>query len=944
VVQLPDSGPYPSRRLSAAGVRPTVGRDAELELVDRFVERVPGGTRILVIEGDPGIGKTTVWLEAIRRAEARSVRLLKASPAEGEAKLPFVALGDLVGEAFAEVGSALPAPQERALATALLLADSDEPADARTTSTAVVSLLTTLAREGPVVVAIDDVQWLDAASERVLAFAARRLPENARVLLSGRSQPLRKLPLGLAAAEDGVDRLRLGRLSLAALHNLITSRLGIALARPILVRVTAASDGNPFFALEMARALKDMGANSFTQPLPLPSSLRELVADHVRGLSATAWEAVTVAAALSRPSFQAVVAALGSEATALAALGEGEDAGVVMLEGDRIRFVHPLLASGVYGSLSSTRRRQLHMRLARLTDDTEERARHLALSETKPDEGTAEQLEAAGRHAALRGAHEAAAELFAAACRLTPTGQSLELARRMLEQASASLITGNLEGARTVAAPVVEAAPVASIRAEALVLLSDTAWIEGLPRLAGEHLEAALRVAGNDRDLAPKVLAKLVEVNAILNPARALDYSQAAMERFTEKRDPRLLAHALFNHVYAEAMLGRRPQIELFKRGLELEARAGPSARPSSIPLIWYHCTDDFEAARARHEVEDRWYREHGDEPLVAERLAHLGLAELRAGRWDMAERYLEQSFTTMLQFGPEGRSAGPWLAPQINRAQVDVHRGRTKRARATLVPIIEEAKKGEQSFWAAILLSTLAFAEFAEARHEAVDRVLTAMHERMEVLGAVEIPGIRSEQFHIESLLALGQLERAREILARLQARGRSFPRLWITVTLPRARALVVASEGDLASALIEMAGVDSSAARLLPFEHARNLLVFGRLLRRAKQRGAAADALTDALAVFEQLGAPTWSAEARSELDRIGLRRAPQHLTAAEYRVVELAASGMTNREVAAALFISPKTVEANLARAYGKLGIRSRAELGARVKEMGSTPLQT
>jgi DNA-binding CsgD family transcriptional regulator len=139
-------------------------------------------------------------------------------------------------------------------------------------------------------------------------------------------------------------------------------------------------------------------------------------------------------------------------------------------------------------------------------------------------------------------------------------------------------------------------------------------------------------------------------------------------------------------------------------------------------------------------------------------------------------------------------------------------------------------------------------------------------------------------------------------------------------------------------------MARIDSSAARLLPFELGRNLLVYGRLLRRAKQRRAAADALTDALAAFEQLGAPTWSAEARSELDRIGLRRAPRHLTATERRVVELAARGMTNREVAAALFISPKTVEANLARAYGKPRLNSRAELGARVKEMGSTLSQT
>jgi DNA-binding CsgD family transcriptional regulator len=297
-----------------------------------------------------------------------------------------------------------------------------------------------------------------------------------------------------------------------------------------------------------------------------------------------------------------------------------------------------------------------------------------------------------------------------------------------------------------------------------------------------------------------------------------------------------------------------------------------------------------------------------------------------------------------MALFEPEGRPVGPWFVPRILWAQLDVNRGRTKRARATLAPMIEAAKRGERSFWADMLLGHVALVEFAEGRHQAVDRALTAVRERLDIVGAAEHPGFRHEPLHIEALLALGQLERAREILARLEARGRSFPRPWITVTLPRARALVAAGEGDLVSAVGEMVGVDTNVARLLPFEHGRNLVVLGRLLRRAKQRRAAGDAFTNALAVFEQLGAPTWSAEARLELDRIGLRRAPQDLTVTERRVAELAARGMTNREVAAALFISPKTVEANLARAYGKLGINSRAELGARAKEIGSAQSQT
>src|SRR5260370_10511925 len=161
--------------------------------------------------------------------------------------------------------------------------------------------------------------------------------------------------------------------------------------------------------------LRDQGASSAAQPLPLPSSLREVVAGHVRGLSATAWEAVTISSALSRPTFQPIVAALGSEANALAALNEAEGAGVVTLDGDRIRFAHPLLAWGVYGSLSAPQRRLLPRRLANMTDDLEEHARHLALSEPEPDEETAQQLESASRHAPRPSAHEAAAAPFSPA-------------------------------------------------------------------------------------------------------------------------------------------------------------------------------------------------------------------------------------------------------------------------------------------------------------------------------------------------------------------------------------------------------------------------------------------------------------------------------------------------------------------------------------------------
>ncbi len=189
----------------------------------------------------------------------------------------------------------------------------------------------------------------------------------------------------------------------------------------------------------------------------------------------------------------------------------------------------------------------------------------------------------------------------------------------------------------------------------------------------------------------------------------------------------------------------------------------------------------------------------------------------------------------------------------------------------------------------------------------------------------------------HVESLLALDDRARARLALERLEERGRTFPRRWITATLPRARALVLAADGDFEAAFAALDTLDVETASKLPFDLAWTLLVRGRLHRRVKQKRAAADALGQALELFERLGMPAGIERVRAELGRVGLRRrAPDELTASERRVAELIASGLTNREVASAAFMSPKTVQANLTRVYRKLGIRSRAELGARMAE--------
>ena len=282
--------------------------------------------------------------------------------------------------------------------------------------------------------------------------------------------------------------------------------------------------------------------------------------------------------------------------------------------------------------------------------------------------------------------------------------------------------------------------------------------------------------------------------------------------------------------------------------------------------------------------------------------------------------------------------AGGPVATPLRIRAMIDAHRGRVERARTSLAAIIEETERRGNLWWAALYLSTRGFLELTAGDPTAADRALTRMAAHLEQTGVVDALGQRSEPDHIEALVALGQLDRAGLVLARLEERGKRLPRLWISTTVPRCRALVLAAAGDVPAGLAALdEGVERANADDLPFELARTGLVKGQLQRRAKQKRAARQSLTQALEIFERLGAPNWAERARAELSRVGLRSdGRDELTSTETRIAELAGRGLTNREVAEAAFISPKTVEANLARVYRKLGIRSRAELGARMAE--------
>jgi DNA-binding CsgD family transcriptional regulator len=299
----------------------------------------------------------------------------------------------------------------------------------------------------------------------------------------------------------------------------------------------------------------------------------------------------------------------------------------------------------------------------------------------------------------------------------------------------------------------------------------------------------------------------------------------------------------------------------------------------------------------------------------------------LQTGDWDGAAALLDEACELIEQSG----AAGPSTIALANRAWLDAQRGRGAQARATFEVLLDGAPL---SRWRAQHLSDLAIAEFAAGELTAAEDAWQRLEHDLDSLGIREAPFDRGEPDRIEALIALGHLDRARAVLRRLEWRGKTFPRLWIDVTLPRGQGLIVAAEGDLERSLTILRAADETCMQRLPYELGRHLLLRGTLERRLKQKQASRDSLLAAREIFERLGATPWVERTDAELARTEARRAPTGLTDTERRIAELAASGLTNREIARAAFVSPKTVEANLARVYRKLGIRSRAELGARM----------
>ena len=915
-----------------------VGREEELRALADFLDAATEASAAAVIAGEAGIGKTTLWRSGIEGARGGGLTVLSAAPADAEAQLSFTGLRDLLDVVPLTALDELPTPQRRALEVALLRGEAEgPPPNPGAIGTALLNLLRVLASDAPVLLAIDDVQWLDAPSTAALKFAVRRLGDEAvalllaqRVIKAGQPLPLR---LEREFEPARLFGIAIGPLSLGALQRVLRERLGATYPHQTLRRLHEVSGGNPFYALELGRELSARGAQpSLHDPLPIPQSLDELLRARLARLPACARRVLLTAAALTKPSLSLLERADGRHVRA--ALEQAVRARIVDRDGDRVDFTHPLLASFCYGSAQLDDRRTVHRRLAELVSEPEERARHLALAAEGPAADVAEALDQGAWGAYARGAPDAAAELGEAAIRLTPPNEPEEAARRRVEAAHHRLASGDTDRARELLERALEELPAGDERARALLLLAEILHLSAEPAAPVAACERALLEPIEDSRLRIEAHATLGLVLDEDNRRRIVSARQAlALLEVEQSFDPRLEALVLKAVAFSEYFVGGGVRVDLFERAARLEdvsaVRAGYRAATLLGECLKY--ADDFDGARERLESAYRDALTEGDEGSLPDMLGHLCELELWDGNWPLADRYATEALELA-----ERTEQQEWLAiNHYSRGLVDAHLGRIDSARLHAEQGLAMGD-GMHSLWVvAINLWVLGFLDLSLGELAAVDRHLSRADAIGERIGLVEPGQWRFHGDHIEALVGLGEFERAATLCARLEERGRAVDRPWALATAARSRGLIAAAQGDLEAAVTNCECALVEHARLpVPFERARTLLVLGQVQRRARRKRSAREALEAALGVFEQLGAPLWAERARGDLARLGGRRAAgSELTPSEARVAALVAQGRTNKEAAAELFLSVNTVETTLRHVYAKLGVRSRAELARR-----------
>jgi DNA-binding CsgD family transcriptional regulator len=923
-----------------------LGRERELSLIGDLLDGVRGGTSAsLLISGEPGIGKTELLARA--RAAAGDTLVLETVGVEGGSHLAFTGLAELLDPVLNRIDG-LAEPQAAALRGALALGPP-VAGDRFTAYVAVLGVLAAAAETRPVVCIVDDAHWLDAESLEALVFVARRLgAEGVAILFGSRegvSERLDRAPL---------PRLRPARLADADARRLIAASASVAPSATVLDRLVAGAAGNPLALIELGRALMEeqlTGRVPLPDPLPVGAGLAQALLRPVLDLPAPTRRALLVASAGDGDA-ALLAAALAVDGLTMAELEPAERAGAIRLGPTGAAFAHPLLRAAVHQVADPAERRAAHAAHARAAGTLGEaaldrRAWHLAQAASGPDADVAAALEEAARRAAARTAYAGASAALEAAARLSP--EPADRGRRLGAAGQSALAAGDFARGGRLFDEVValEADPGQVVEA-----LAGRGFVETHSGSAPRAVEILVGAAERVAPVAPAAAAALL-VEAIVpafmhnEMSEALALAERAAGLVAGGTAPvAAVAEVAGAVVSTFSGMPRQPSpaaLAEVARIAEHDPRAGMWMFGTLQCLM---LSERYAEAEAGLEAVIRAARERSTPFVLPIPLFTRAEVRRRLGRLTAAAADAGES----LRFAEEtGQPATAGLA-RWALALIDAVRGRADESRThveRMLALRSPSQAENLDLYASHALGLLALSE--GDLEEALER-LSDVRRRHEAAGGSHHPLLHTyEQELAEVQVRLGRVDEARATLDALEARGRRTGTPWPAAAASRCRGLL-APDGDYEELFAGALALHQRTPT--PFERARTELCLGERRRLGRRVREAREPLASALAAFEAMGAVPWAERARRELRATGARpgearAAPtRDLTSQELQVVLLIAGGATNKEAAAALFISPKTVEYHLGKAFDTLGVRSRAALVALVArdamtEPGPTP---
>ena len=901
------------------GWRVLLGRELECAAIGRLLEEARNGASGgLLLRGEPGIGKTALVDYAVERAT--DMLVVRAQGVQSETEVAFGGLLEVARPLLARLDE-LPGRQAAALRAALAL-DVGPPPDRLTVGAATLSLLAAAAEETPLVVVLDDAHWLDAESAEALAFAVRRLhAERVAVIVATRVGEGRTFePAGLEEIDvAGLSRKAAGEL-------LALSGLG---GDEEVARFHAVTGGNPLALLELPRWLGSddaPGGANRGEPARVGEHLEAAFATRAETLGGESRDALLLLATSSTEDAAAIAAALDAAGLSTDSLGQAEDAGLIRITLATIRFRHPLVRSALYHAAAPSARRAAHTALAAALDgrDPEAAAWHRAAAATGPDASVAEALEQTAAQSAARGASSAAAAAYEASARLSPT--QMDQARRLALAGRQAWQAGHVALARRLVDSATAACADDGLHAELLYLGGEIEQYTGRPAVAHRMLlEGAALAAPRDPTRAALMLGEAADA--------CLHLDDRAYEATATAFDALVLPAGGLGEFRRHVALSQRAShygtdaFAAHARSATQLVEAGRIGLTSPLDLIWagraHWILAEYDACLRLGEAAVAGARD-STPGLLPEALRLLAYSLRATGRWNAASTAASEAVElsralgqTMVHCALAALLAGIEAA----RGQATACRGHAEEA----TRLADELELGVYGLRGERALALLALGD--GRLDEAID-ILRRTEQALAVSQNREF-FISPAPDLIEALVRLDRSEEAERLMPSLESLASPAGELAI---VGRCRGLLA---GDDFDAIFERA-IAYHAEWDNPFERARTELCFGERLRRARRRREAREHLRSAGTTFERLAAEPWAARAATELRATGetVRRrdptADEKLTPQELQIALHAAQGKSNREIGAALFLSPRTVEFHLTRVYRKLDVHSRAEL--------------